>query len=187
MDAASSHEFEEHPLSFFFSTCDPTCTHNACLADCSLSAAMSGNTWWYWEFNEAFLKGGHYSITVSAASGSYPTCAARWRGVGLARTTCEMSNLSKAFPAFLFLKVGQRTGFVKETRLLHSSVLQPRGRFIIFTCQFLKCKVIITKVKITLSEYFGRWKHRCWTQQTNVISASSDSFMNVKSTLVQCF
>lgn len=134
-----------------------------------------------------FWRGGHYSITVSAASGSYPTCAARWQGVGLARTTCEMSNLSKAFPAFLFLKVGQRTGFVKETRLLHSSVLQPRGRFIIFTCQFLKCKVIITKVKITLSEYFGRWKHRCWTQQTNVISASSDSFMNVKSTLVQCF
>lgn len=26
-------------------------------ADCRLSAAMCGNTWWYWEFNEAFLKG----------------------------------------------------------------------------------------------------------------------------------
>lgn len=32
--------------------------YSLCHADFSLSAAMSGNTWWYWELNEAFQKGG---------------------------------------------------------------------------------------------------------------------------------
>lgn len=33
---------------------------------------MSGNTQWYWEFNEFFSEGRHYSISVSAAFGSDP-------------------------------------------------------------------------------------------------------------------
>ena len=84
--ATSSEEFEVLPSIFFplkpqFSLHSPPEPHSRCAADFRLSVSMCGNTWWYREFNEAFLKGAllNYCKCCVWIRSQLPW---RWWGVG---------------------------------------------------------------------------------------------------------
>lgn len=123
----------------FSSLCTgPKAICTVCCADCSLSAAMSGNTWRYWEFNEAFLKG---------ALLNYCKCCVwirshlrwRWWGVHGAEDSRNLWERNLINVKWLFLpSEGQpKDCLCQEETAASRWCAAAAGRFIVFTLQDL--------------------------------------------------
>ena len=163
------------------------------LADCSLWAAMSGNTWWYWEFNEAFLKGALLNYCKCCIwITSHSRC--HWWGVSRVEDLHNLRDVRRLSGVWMWAR--GRTLSRRDDRF--TVVCHSHRRFIIFTCHFLKCKVIYHLKTCNLSSATDKCRNDMLSKgctffneqretPCDLSSWQNSSLWNVKSILVQCF